>query len=113
MRQVNGDVVLSGALGAGTTTSQQLPTNSADVLVMIHATAVSGTSPSLAVSLEQSNDGSSWSAVPSSAAPAVTAAGNAFANARVTQQLCRVTATVSGTATPTVTCRVAVLAFAD
>jgi hypothetical protein len=113
MRSVQGDVVLSGTRGAGTYNSQSLPTNyAADVLVMVHVTAASGTSPTLAVSLEQSNDGTTWTAVPNSAAAVVTAVGNSLANASMTQQLCRVVAVIGGT-TPSFTFRVAALAFAD
>lgn len=113
MRVVNGDVVLSGTRGAGTHLSSPLPTNyAADVVLMVHVTAASGTSPTLAVSLEQSNDGTTWTAVPQSAATTVTAVGNSLANATTTQQMCRVVAVVGGT-TPSFTFRVAALAFAD
>lgn len=114
MRQVNGDTVLTGSsAGAGTYTSGTLPTGyAADVLLMIHVTTATGTGHSLTVSLEESNDGSTWTAVPQSAAAALTAPGSALSNSRTTKQLVRVTATIVGT-TPVFTYRVAALAFAD
>lgn len=113
MRQVNGDVVLSGTRGSGTYTSSALPTGySSDVVLLIHVTAASGTSPSLVVSLQESNDGSTWTAVPNSAAVALNAVGNSMANAQTSMQLCRVVAVVSGT-TPSFTFRVAALSFAE
>lgn len=113
MRSVNGDVVLSGTKGAGTYTSSPLPTGyAADVLLMVHATVVSGTTPSLAVSMEESNDGTTWTAVPQSTAAAVIAVGNSIANAQTTKQFVRVIAVITGT-TPSFTFRVAALAFAE
>lgn len=113
LRLVTGDVALSGTLSSGANTSAPLaaPGAASDVLVMVHVTAVSGTSPTLNVTLEQSNDGSSWTAVPGSAAPQMIAVGSVMSNAAVTGQFVRVVATVGGTATPTFTGRVAVLTY--
>ena len=113
LRDVIGDVVLaSTARGSGTYTSGPVSVagSAADALVLVHVTAASGT-PSLAVSLEQSADGSTWTAVGGSSAPALTAIGNAMSNAQVTGNFVRVTATVSGT-TPNMTFRVACMVFA-
>jgi hypothetical protein len=113
MRQVNGDVVMMGTKAAGTFTSNTLPVGyAADVIVAVHVTAATGTSPSLAVSLEESSDGTTWTPVSQSAALPISAAGNTLANAQTTKQLVRVTATITGT-TPSFTFRVAVLAFAE
>lgn len=106
LRAVLGDNVLaSSQRGAGTHTSGPIanPGVAADVWVGVQATAVSGTSPTLDVSLEQSSDGSSYSAVTGSSITQLTAAGNRLAFARVTQPFVRVTSTVGGSATPTVT----------
>lgn len=76
----------------------------ADVLMTVNVSAVSGT-PTLNCSLEQSDDGSSWSAIPGSSTAQLTAAGNAVAGATVTKPYVRATSTVAGT-TPSVTYRV-------
>ncbi len=112
MRMVIGDVVLSGTLTA-TTTSPAIDSGPgvADVLVMVHVTASAGTSPTLLVSVEQSNDGTTWTAVAGSAAPTLSAAGNAVCNAAVSQRYARVVATIGGT-TPSFTVRAAAVVFA-
>lgn len=115
MRRVNGDVVLTGnAAGSGTYTSAALSSGGgvSDVLLLIHVSAATGTSPSLTASLEQSNDGTSWTAIPGGSAAALTAAGNTTCNVRVSQNYVRVTATITGT-TPALTYRVAAVVFAD
>lgn len=114
LRNALGDLALpSAARGAGTYQSGPVanPGVAADVLLLVHVSATSGT-PTLNCSLEQSDDGASWSAVPGSGAAQLTAAGNAVANARPTASYVRVTATVAGT-TPSVTFRVAVLVIPE
>lgn len=109
-----GDVALpSAARGAGTFTSGPIANagTAADVLLMVHVSAVSGT-PTLNVSLEQSADGSSWSAVTGSGITQLTAAGNAVAFASITANYVRVTSTVAG-GTPSVTFRAAVLVIPE
>jgi hypothetical protein len=112
-RSVIGDVALSGTLTATTSSAAiAAPGGAADVLVMVHMSAVTGTGPTLTVTLEQSADGATgWAAVAGGASAALTAAGNAVANAAVTQPFIRVTATIGGT-TPSFTGRVAVVVFA-
>jgi hypothetical protein len=110
LRMASGDEALpSAARAAGTHTSGPIaPAGVAtDVLLMVHVSATSGT-PTLNASLEESADGSSWSAVPGSAISQLTAAGNAMSNAAVTKNFVRVTSTVAGT-TPSVTYRASVL----
>lgn len=114
MRTLNGDVVLSGtAAGAGTYSSGALTSGGgvANVLLLVHVTAATGTTPTLAVVVEQSNDGTSWSAVPGGSAVSLTAAGNTMCNAAISQNLARVTATITGT-TPAVTYQVSAVVFA-
>lgn len=114
MRQVNGDVALSGTRTAGTHQSAPIDTGSGvgDVLVMTHVTVASGTSPTLIVSVEQSADGASWAGVTGGTAATLTAAGSGFCNVQVSQKFVRVVATVAGT-TPSFTFRTAVLVFAE
>lgn len=112
-RSVIGDVVLAGPWTTTTTSSViSVPGSVGDVAVLVHVSAVAGTSPAVAVSLEQSADGNTgWAAVPGGAMATISAAGSGVANAAVTQPYLRVVATITGT-TPTVTGRVALLAFA-
>lgn len=110
LRNVLGDVVLaSAARGTGTYVSGPIanPGTASDVVLLVHATASSGT-PTLDASLEESDDNENWSAVTGSAITQLTAAGNRHANARVTKSFVRVTSAVAGT-TPSVTYRAAVL----
>lgn len=110
LRVVLGDAALpSAARTAGTYTSGPAAAagTAADVLLMVHVSATSGT-PTLNCSLEQSADGSSWSAVPGSSTAQLTAAGNAVAAANITANYVRVTSTVAGT-TPSVTYRATLL----
>jgi hypothetical protein len=112
-RSVIGDVALSGTLTATTSSAAiAAPGGAADVLVMVHVTAVAGTGPTMTVTVEQSADGvTGWAAVAGGGTAALSAAGNAVANAAVTQQFIRVVATIGGT-TPSFTGRVAVVVFA-
>lgn len=110
LRAVLGDAALpSAARAAGTYTSGPAANAgmAADVLLMVHVTAVTGT-PTLNCSIEESADGASWSAVPGSSTAQLTAAGNAVAAATITKNFVRVTSTVAGT-TPNVTYRAALL----
>lgn len=105
------DVALaSAARGSGTYTAGPIAAagQASDVILMVHCTAASGTSPTLNASLEESNDGSSWTAVTGSAITQLTAAGNAMSNAQATKQYVRVTSTVAGT-TPSFTYRASLL----
>jgi hypothetical protein len=113
LRTVLGDVALpSAGRAAGTYTSGPIAVSGqiADVILMVHVTATSGT-PTLNASLEESTDGVSWTAVTGSAIAQLTAAGNTVANAAVAKNFVRVTATVAGTS-PNMTFRAAVAAFA-
>jgi hypothetical protein len=111
LRPVQGDV----ALPAGRPRRRHLhrrprrdPGAAGDVVLLVHCTAATGTTPTLDVSLEESADGTSWSAVAGSAAAQLTAAGNRVAYAAPSKALVRVTATVAGT-TPSVTFRAALM----
>lgn len=111
LRLVEGDVALiAAARGSGTVTSGPIASSgiASDVLLAVHCSAASGTTPTLNVSLEESNDGSSWSAVTGSGIAQLTAAGNALAYATATKPYMRVTSTVGGT-TPSFTFKATVL----
>ncbi len=111
LRQANIDVALpSVARAAGTYTSGSLATPGAaiHVVLMVHCTAASGTGPTLNTSLEQSNDGTTWTAVAGSGTAQLAAAGNAMSTALITDDYVRVTSTVAGT-TPSFTYSASVL----
>ena len=116
LRNTMGDVALPSvaARPAATYVSGPIanPGVASDVVLLVHATAVGG-SPTLNCSIEESDDNSTYTAVTGSATAQLTAAGNAVANCRVSKSYVRVTATVAGTATPTVTFRAAVLVIPE
>lgn len=115
LRNVQGDVVLTGTAAAAGASSGPIANAGviSDILVMVHVTAVTGTTPTLAVAIEQSDDNSSYTAVTGGATAAnVTAAGNVSINARVTKAYVRVTTTIGGT-TPAFTYRVAAMVFPE
>lgn len=115
LESASGDLALTlTAQGAGTVTSGPITSagKAGHVLLMVHVSAITGTTPTLNVSLEQSADGVSWGALTGAAAPQLTAAGNAVAYGFPTANYVRVSAVVAGT-TPSVTAKVATLFFGD
>jgi hypothetical protein len=108
--------IASASRGSGTYTSGLL--NNADldfaaVELLVYASAVSG-SPSLVCSLESSSDHTNWTAVPGATTTALTAPGSVVINAAIANANddLRVTSTVSGSGSPTITYRVAVFVLA-
>lgn len=115
LRNAMGDVALPmAARGAGTFLSGPVANAglAADVVLLVHCTAASGTGPTLNVALEESDDGATWTALAGSAAAQLAAAGSVMSNARPGKGLVRATATVAGT-TPSFTFRVAVLVIPE
>lgn len=111
LRNVQGDVALPSAARTASGASGPIANAgvAADVLLMVHCTAASGTNPTLDVSLEESADNSSWTAIANSGATQLTAAGNRVASARVTKRYVRVAHAIGGTDTPTFTFSATVL----
>jgi hypothetical protein len=108
-RAVLGDVALPlAARGTGTFAGGPVaPAGEIqDVFLHVYCSAASGTTPTLNVSLEESDDGSTWTAIAGSAVPQLTAAGNAGGNATPAKKYVRATSVVAGT-TPSFTYRVA------
>ena len=106
LRSTLAEVALpSAARGSGTAQSGPVAAagTATAVFLGVHCTAVSGTSPTLDASLEQSADGASWSAITGSSVTQLTAAGNRVAAASVTANYVRVAYTVGGSASPTAT----------
>lgn len=114
LRLLQGDVALpSAARGSGTIQSGPIAASgtAGDVLLAVHVTAASGTTPTLNVSLEESVDGSTaWTAITGSGIVQLTAAGNATAYASPSKSFVRVTATVAGT-TPSFTFKAIAVVF--
>lgn len=99
-RALLGDIALSSAVRtvATYTSGPVAPPNQVQAAILtLHATAVTGT---VVASLEESADGTSWSAVAGSATASLSAAGNAVAFAATTKAYVRATSTV-GTTTAT------------
>jgi hypothetical protein len=112
LRPVLGDIALPvAARGAGTYASGPIANagNADVVLVMVHVTAVSGSTKTLDVVLQTSPDNSTWTSIASSAITQMTAAGSAQALAAIDDDYVQVLATVAGTGTPIVTCQVSVM----
>lgn len=113
-REANVDVALPAAARTATERSGAVatPGSAIHVLLMVHCTAASGTGPTLVGSLEQSNDGTTWTAVPGSSTATLSAAGNAVAAAIVTDDYVRVVLTIGGTI-PSFICSASVLTAAE
>lgn len=110
-----GDVVLDLAAATATVNSGAVsaPQEGGPLLFAAHVTAITGTTPTLDVTVEQSANGSSgWAAIAGSALTQITAVGHRVGFVSPTQPYVRVVATIGGT-TPSVTGRIAVVVFAD
>lgn len=103
-RPILGEVALASAARTASTTSGPVAAagQATSAVLAVHCTAASGTTPTLDVSLEESADGSSWSAITGSSITQLTAAGNRLATALVTKNFVRATVTIAGT-TPSFT----------
>jgi hypothetical protein len=114
-QEAQGDLALALAAAAATVSSGALGNAgaSAYVLGLVQITAITGTSPTVVVSFEESADGStSWTAMTGATTAAITAAGSAVFFGKATKNFVRATATIGGT-TPAVTGTVAVITFAE
>lgn len=114
LRAVMGDVVLTGTTASAGTNSGPIsnPGAAADVVLFVHVTAATGTTPTLAIAIEQSADNSTYNAVTGATGANITAAGTQTINARITQPYVRVTSTIGGT-TPAFTYRVLALVIPE
>lgn len=74
--------------------------------------AITGTGPSVTFSLDESADGTTWTAVPGATSAAISAAGSGVVFGAPTKNYVRVTATIGGTG-PAVTAKTAVLVFSE
>jgi hypothetical protein len=99
-----GFLASSARTASGNQGSTFLPVRRADVLnVLVNVTAVSGTTPSLTLSLQWSNDGTTWAdADAADAFTAITAAGVKAKQFPVKAQYARLAWAITGT-TPSFT----------
>lgn len=112
LREVLGMVAIpTSAMGAGTYTSGPIanPGIAASVVAHVHASTVSGTTQTLNVSIQSSNDNVTWTTIPGSAAAQLTGVGNSSTNAYADDDYIQIIAVVGGTGTPVVTFRVSCL----
>jgi hypothetical protein len=112
LRTVLGDVVLRGtAQVAGTYSSGPItnPGAASTVLVLVHVSAVGGSTQTFNVKLQSSPDNSTWTDVPGASATALTAIGTESFNALIPDRYAQVVAVVGGTGSPTVTSQIAVM----
>lgn len=115
MQGAQGDLALSLAAAAATVSGGSITGAGAAayVLGMVQVTAITGTSPTVVVSFDESADGSTgWTAMAGATTAAISAVGSAVFFGRATKSYVRATATIGGT-TPAVTGTVAVIAFAE
>jgi hypothetical protein len=115
MQEAQGDLALTLAAAAATVSSGPVASAGAAayVLGMVQVTAITGTSPTLVVSFDESTDGSTgWTAMAGAFTAALSAAGSAVFFGRASKNYVRATATIGGT-TPAVTGTVAVITFAE
>lgn len=108
MRSANAETAFNGAL----TATKNGPVHefyggAGNLFVTAHVSAVSGTSPTLNLKLQDSPDNSTWSDVTGATGAQLTAAGNQVFAGYSTKPYVRVVATVGGT-TPSFTAHVAV-----
>jgi hypothetical protein len=113
-QEAQGDVALTLAATAATTNSGPIASagTAAYVLGLVQITAITGTTPTIVVSFDESTDGTSWTAMTGAATASLTAAGSAVFFGKATKNYVRATATIGGT-TPAVTGTVAVITFAE
>lgn len=115
LQMARGDVVFNFVAQAATATSAPFaaPSEIGPLLVTAHLSAVTGTTPTLDITVEQSANGTSgWAAITGAALTQVTAAGNRVGFANPTLPYVRLVATIGGT-TPAFTGTVAVFVFTD
>lgn len=114
MSTAQGDTALSLNAAAATVSSGPIAASgqAGYVLAPYQVKAITGTSPTIVVSLDESTDGSTWTAVTGATSAAISAVGSGVVFGRPTKPYVRVTATIGGT-TPAVTAEVAVITFAD
>lgn len=96
------DTVFPAAARTATTTSGVFVADTSKLVCHLNVTAVSGTSPSMTVKLQDSSDGTNWVDIPSAAFTAATATGTQRLVVSDVGTMVRAVATITGT-TPSFT----------
>jgi hypothetical protein len=115
LQYARGDIASQFTNATATVTSGPVgnPGDASVVLAGVHLTALTGTTPTATLSVEQSANGSSgWTTVAGSTAVALSAAGTAQVMVVATANYVRTVLTLAGT-TPSATGAVAVIVFGD
>jgi hypothetical protein len=115
LQYARGDIAatFTGATTTVTSGPFAAPGEAAVVLAGVHLTALTGTTPTATLSLEESANGSSgWTAVAASTATQLTAAGAAQIMVVATKNYVRAVLTIGGT-TPSATGFIPVIVFGD
>jgi hypothetical protein len=114
MQIAEGDVALTLSAAAATVSSGPVAAagQAAYVLGLAQVTAITGTSPTVTFSFDESTDASTWTAMTGATTGALSATGSAVWFGKATKNYVRVTATIGGTG-PAVTGTAAVIAFPE
>jgi hypothetical protein len=114
MQLAEGDSALTLSAAAATVSSGPIEAagQAAYVMGMAQVTAITGTTPSVVFSFDESNDGTTWTPMTGATTASITAVGCAVFCGKATKNYVRVTATIAGT-TPAVTGMAAVIAFPE
>lgn len=114
MQDATGDIVLTLTAASATTNSGAIAAQggAAYVFLGVHITAITGTTPTLVVKLQESSDNSSWSDVTGATTATLNAVGSVVIFGAPQKGYVRAVATIGGT-TPAVTATVAALAFPE
>src|SRR4051812_14786766 len=116
LSHVTGDNVLTGALPSGANNSAPvlLANGSGSFVFAAHATAQSGTSPTLDVKVQDSDDGTTFADLTNIALTQITGAQvpvSRLAFGHSAKKYVRLVGTVGGSATPTITATVSIAGF--
>lgn len=114
MQEAQGDVVLNLVAAAATANSGAIAAQGAAayVFVGVQVSAITGTSPTLVVKLQEASDNATWSDIVGATTASITAAGSAVIFGAPAKGYVRAVATIGGT-TPAVTAIVAALVFSE
>lgn len=115
LQYARGDIAaqFTGATATVTSGPVGAPGEATVVLAGVHLTALTGTTPTATLTLEESANGSTgWTTVPAATTAALTAAGTAMFMAVASKNYVRAVLTLTGT-TPSATGSIPVIVFGD
>jgi hypothetical protein len=114
LQEAQGDTVLTLSAASVTASSGAIAPQgtAAYVIGLVQVTAITGTSPTLVVKLQESSDNSTWSDITGATTASITAAGSAVFFGKPAKGYVQAVATIGGT-TPAVTANIAALVFPE